>query len=131
MTTSRYLPVALVALSAAAVVTPASAASKLKLGVYDCQSYNYATGFLDYKGSVKLQSKGRYQSSYGRHGSKLTKPNHGKYVIKGKNLKFTSGAYKKTPGKISPKDANHKFAYFSLYVNGKPSGVSCYYVPGT
>jgi hypothetical protein len=44
-------------------------------------------------------------------------------------LKFTSGAYRKTPGKIYPKDASHKYAYFALYVDGKPSGVSCYYVP--
>ena len=131
MTSFRYLPVALV-VAASVVAAPASAAAaKLKLGVYDCQSYNSATGFLDYKGSVKLQSKGRYQSSYGRKGSKLTKPNHGKYVIKGSKLKFKSGAYRKTPGKIYPKDENHKFAYFSLLVDGKPSGVSCYYVPGT
>jgi hypothetical protein len=120
-----------VALSATIAVAPASAAPKLRLGVYDCQSYNYYTGYLDYQGSVKLRSKGRYQSSYGRKGSKLTKPHSGKYTIKGKNLKFTSGPYKKTPGKIYPKDASHKFAYFALYVDGKPSGVSCYYVPGT
>jgi hypothetical protein len=80
---------------------------------------------------VKLKSGGKYQSSYGRKGAKLTKPKNGTYAVKGKNLKFKTGPYKKTPGKIYPKDANHKFAYFALYVDGKPSGVSCYYVPGT
>jgi hypothetical protein len=131
MTSFRYLPVAAVGLAAAVAVAPAAAASKLKLGVYDCQSYNYTTGFLDYHGSVKLKSGGKYQSSYGRKGSTLTKPHNGKYVIKGRTLKFTSGDYRKTPGKIYPKDANHKFAYFALYVDDQPSGISCYYVPKT
>jgi hypothetical protein len=130
MTSFRCLPVALVVLASASAATSASAANGgLKLGVYDCQSYNYTTGFLDYHGSVKLKSGGKYQSSYGRHGSKLTKPHNGKYLIKGRKLKFTSGDYRKTPGKIYPKDANHKYAYWMEYVDGQPSGISCYYVP--
>jgi hypothetical protein len=134
MTTFRRLPVTILAASALFAVAAAPAAdakAKLRLGVYDCQSYNYSTGFLDYQGSVKLKRRHKYESSYGRKGSRLTKPNKGKWVIKGSRIKFRTGAYKKTPGKIYPKDENHKFAYFALYVDGKPSGVSCYYVPGT
>jgi hypothetical protein len=52
----------------------------LKRGVYDCEAYNAATGFLDYRGSVKLPGGGRYQQSYGRHHGKLTKPHN--YVAK-------------------------------------------------
>jgi hypothetical protein len=106
---------------------PASAAT-LRLGVYDCQAYNSYSGYLDYKGSVKLRSGGRYQQSYGRHGTKLTKPKGGKYVIRRSKIKFTSGPNRKTPGQIKPADSSHKFAFWNVLVDGKNSGVSCYFV---
>src|SRR5919199_5806187 len=86
------------AIVATAAAQPA-AAKDIKHGIYDCESYNYTTGFLDYQGSVKIRSRHRYQHSYGRHGAKLTKPDHGHYRIKGKRIKFKGGALAKTPGR--------------------------------
>jgi hypothetical protein len=120
--------VAVAALAATAIVAQPAAAKDIRHGIYDCEAYNYATGLLDYQGSVKIRSKHRYQHSYGRKGRKLTKPDHGHYRIKGKRIRFKGGGLAKTPGRIHRPTKSDKRLFWNVYVDGKPSGVSCYYV---
>jgi hypothetical protein len=125
---TRALVVALAVLALGALQATAADAAKLRKGVYDCIAYNYATGLLDYKASVKLKPGGRYEHSYGRKKRKLTKPEKGRYAIKGKWIRFRSGSLKKTPGRINPADEGNRHPFFSFFVDGQNSGVSCYYV---
>jgi hypothetical protein len=128
MTSFRHLSVTLLAVPLAlAFAAPAGAAPKLKLGVYDCEFYDYATNNIDYKGSLKLQSGHRYQQAAGRHHAALIKPTHGKYSVKGTAVRFKGGGYGKLRGKIVVSALNGT-AHIALYVNGKSSGTSCYYV---
>lgn len=112
-----------VALLSVLATAPASAraSTRLRLGVYDC--YDFASGLLDYRESVKLIGGGRYQQAYGRHHAKMIKPTNGTYRIKGSRLIFHGGALSKTPGQIYTQ--GHDFA---LLLHGKPSGVSCYFI---
>lgn len=105
----------------------AGAASKLRLGVYDCMSYDFASGLLSYMESVELTGGGRYQQAWGRHGRKMIKPTNGTYKVKGSRLIFHGGALSKTPGQIHTQ--GHGYPFFALLLHGKPSGFSCYYVP--
>jgi hypothetical protein len=127
MTTSRCLAVALAGLGCAIAVTPAGATSKLKLGIYDCESYNYASGGLNYNGSAKLESGHRYQFAFDRHHSTLKKPKAGSYSVSGSNVKFKGGGLGKATGKIVPSTSGGS-PHIALYYNGKSSGISCYYV---
>ena len=127
MLKKTLLAVPLTAALAIGVTAPAGAAGgSLKHGVYDCEAYNAATGFLDYRGSVKLLSGGRYQWSTARHAAKLTKPHKGKYHVKSGWIKFT-GVLKKSPGKIT-KASSTRSAFFSFYVHGQSQHEACYYV---
>lgn len=118
--------VALLSVPATAPAT-ALASQKLRVGVYDCMSYDFATGLLDYRESVKLIGGGRYQQAYGRHHAKMIKPTNGTYRINGSRLVFHGGALRNTPGSIHWKGSG--FPFFALLLHGKPSGSSCYYVP--
>lgn len=117
-----------VVLLAALVTAPASAraASKLRVGVYDCESYNPLSGLLDYRESVKLIGRGRYQQAYNRHHARMIKPTHGTYQIKGSRVIFRGGALGKVPGRIEAR--GHGSPFFALLAHGKPSGLTCYYV---
>jgi hypothetical protein len=114
-----------IALLTMLVAAPANAraANQLRLGVYDCESYN-VTG-LFYRESVKLIGGGRYQQAYGRHHAKMIKPTNGTYRIKGSRLIFHGGALRNTPGQIQTQGHAYRFA---LLLHGKPSGFTCYYV---
>jgi hypothetical protein len=128
MASSRYLLVAATAASLAAAASPATAsAPKLKLGVYDCEAYNFQTGYLDYWGSAKLESGHRYQFAYDRHHSKLKRPMSGKYSISGTKMKFKGGGLKNATGKIEASTGGSS-PHFALYYKGKSSGIACYYV---
>ena len=128
MTTSRYLLVAAATASLAVAATPASAsAPRLKLGVYDCEAYNFQTGTLDYRGSAKLQSGHRYQFAFDRHHSTLKHPKSGKYSTAGTKMRFKGGGLQKATGKIQASTGGSS-PHFALYYNGKSSGIACYYV---
>ena len=126
--TGFRLPAAVVAAALTVAVAPAGAsAAKLRLGVYDCEAYNFQTGYLDYKGSAKLLSGHRYQYAFGRHHSKLKHPKSGKYSISGSKMKFKGGGLKNATGKIQASTGGSS-PHFALYYKGKSSGISCYYV---
>jgi hypothetical protein len=129
MTTFRHLSLTLMSTAAllGVAVSPAGAASKLKLGVYDCESYNYTSGGLDYNGSAKLESGHRYQFAFDRHGSTLKKPSSGTYSVSGTKVKFKGGGLGKSTGKIVQSTVGGS-PHIALYTNGKSSGISCYYV---
>ena len=129
MTSFRHLSVTLLAVPLAlAFAAPAGAAPKLKLGVYDCEAYDYASGGLDYKGSLKLQSGHQYQHAFDRHHSTLKKPTHGKYSVSGSTVKFKGGGLGKATGKVEASSVSGGSPHIALYVKGKSSGISCYYV---
>lgn len=103
------------------LVAPAGAqGAKIKTGFYDCLGPSGT--YLDYKGSVHIKSKGRYNHGFGRTGKKLEGGKPGKYKVKGKKLKFKGGSMAKTPGKITSKTS------FDVYVKKQFSGVTCYRV---
>lgn len=106
----------------------ASAAPKLKVGIYDCMAYNYTTGFLDYKGSVKLKARNRYEHGFGRKKRTIEDKTQGTYKTKRARVTFTKGALNKTKAKIEKGDTPGMKPFFSLLLKGKPSGISCYYV---
>jgi hypothetical protein len=119
---------ALLAAAVLAFAAPASAdAAKLKKGVYDCMRYDYFSGFMLFTSTVKLKDGGKYEHSFGREGKKFDDPSKGTYKIKGKKIKFRKGGMAKTPARIVKKKSD-KYAYFELLSDGKPSGLSCYYV---
>jgi hypothetical protein len=112
----------------------ASAGPKLKLTLYDCWGYNYYTGFLDYKGSIKLQTKGRYEHAFGRKKRKLTDKTTGtwkytKTAPKGTSrIRFSKGAMNKTTVEVVRDTKKPKRTFFNILLKGKPSGISCYVV---
>lgn len=112
----------------------ASAGPKLKITLYDCWGYNYYSGFLDYKGSIKLQTKGRYEHAFGRKKTKLTDKTVGtwKYIKGGpkgtSRVRFKKGAMNKTTVEVKRDEANPKKTFFNILLKGKPSGISCYVV---
>lgn len=118
----------LLATGLALVVTPpASAEAKLRLGIYDCYGYNYATGFSDYKGSVRFNGGGRYEHTFGRTKQRFEDKTSGRYRVRGKRIVFKGGAMQHTPGRIAdvePGDA----PTFAVWVDGEASGVTCTYV---
>lgn len=129
MRTTRLVTALLAAAAVSLAVQTASAdAAKLKRGVYDCMAYNYMTGWLDYKGSVKLLAKGRYQHAWGRKKARFEKATKGRYVIRGRKIRFKRGAMAKTPGRIQPRSASSRYPFFNVLVNGEESGISCYFV---
>jgi len=127
---SRALPAALCAavLGVGAAPAAADAAPKLKLGIYDCMAYNYSTGFLDYKGSVKLAARGRYEHTFGRTKTQMVDKTSGTYRVRGATVTFRGGAMAKTAGQIKRGTGARKEPFFNLLLDGEPSGISCYYV---
>ena len=112
---------------AVGVAAPAAdAAPKLKLGVYDCMRYDYSSGFLMFSSTVKLKAGKRYEHAFGRKKARLTDKTTGTYRIKGKRLTFKRGGMSKSPAEID-RDGTGP-AHFNLLVDGRPSGISCYYV---
>ena len=114
-------------LVAGAAAAPAAAAPKLKLGFYDCMAYDYSSGMLTYQGSVKLAGKRRYEHSFGRKGRKMVDKTTGRFRIKGTKITFKGGAMGKTPGRIKPSTIDGGKPFFNVLVEGRASGVSCYY----
>jgi hypothetical protein len=113
-------------LVAVALAPAAQAAPKLKLGFYDCYGYNYGSGFLDYKGSVRLLKRKRYEHSFGREGRKMVDKTTGRYRVRGKRVTFIKGAMAGTPGLIdTPSAGARKDPYFHVLVDGRKSGVTC------
>jgi hypothetical protein len=129
MTTSKLLPVTLCAAAALAgtAATQASAAPTLKLGVYDCEFFNFSTGTLQYQSSVKLLAGHKYQHAFNRHHATLEKPSSGTYSVSGTKVKFKGGGLGKLPGKIV-KTTGGGSPHIALYMNGKSTGTSCYFV---
>jgi hypothetical protein len=129
---SLAVAVCALALSLSLTAT-ASAGPKLKITLYDCWGYNYYSGFLDYKGSIKLLSGGRYEHAFGRKKTKLTDKTVGTWkYIKGapkgtSRIRFSKGAMNKTVVEVK-KDVPPKKPYFNILLKGKPSGISCYVV---
>ena len=108
-------------------VSPASAAT-LKLGLYDCVDYDFATGMLINQGSLKLKGKGKYKHGFHRDGTKLMDETSGKYKIKGSKIVFKTGTLKETPGRIHPPDKSNTDPWFNFMVDGEETGASCYLV---
>lgn len=115
------LALALCAASPAAAVT-------LKRGVYDCMAYNYATGFSDYKGSIKIKPRNRYEHAFGREDAKLTDKTQGTYKRKGSLLIFKKGAMGGTKARVSRGSGEKREPIFDLLLKGEPSGITCYFV---
>ena len=112
---------------ALAVAAPAaSAAPKLKLGVYDCMRYDYSSGFLMFSSTIKLKPGKRYEHAFGREKAKLTDKSTGTYRIKGKRVTFKRGGMSKSPAQIERDGSGPP--HLNLLVDGEPSGISCYYV---
>lgn len=101
-------------------------AGALKLGVYDCMSFNIATNMVEYKESVKLSAGGDYEQAWDRRHATFVKPTHGTYAVSGSLITFHGGALAETPGEIHAEAGSTPF--FALLLHGKPSGWSCYYV---
>ena len=108
--------------------SPATAAPKLKLGVYDCMRYDYASGFLMFSSTIKLKSGKRYEHAFGRKDAKLTNRTTGTYRIKGKRVKFKRGGMSKSPAQIDSDGDGDGAPHLNLLVDGEPSGISCYHV---
>ena len=109
-----------------AAAPAADAAPKLKLGVYDCMRYDYASGFLMFSSTIKLKPGKRYEHAFGRKKARLTDKTTGTYRIKGKRVTFKRGGMSKTPAAID-RDGNGP-PHLNLLVDGEPSGISCYFV---
>ena len=110
------------------VATPASAAPTLKLGVYDCMRYDYGSGMLMFSSTVKLKAGKRYEHAFGRKGAKLTDKTSGTYRLRGKKLTFKGGGMAKTKAEVEQGTGARKEPFFNLMVNGRTSGISCYFV---
>lgn len=114
---------------ALSLTSTAAAGPKLATGIYDCMAYNYSTGFLDYKGSVKLRAKNRYEHGFGRKKAKIEDGTKGTFKYqRGSKVVFSKGALDKTKAKVEKGDTPRMKPFFSLLLKGKPSGISCYYV---
>ncbi len=130
LTSRRILTALLAAGGVAFAGAPAAQAAplKLKLGVYDCMRYDYASGFLMFSSTVKLKSGNRYEHAFGRKGSKLTDRTTGTYRVRGGKMTFKGGGMSKVKAAVEPGTGSRKEPFFNLLVEGRESGVSCYYV---
>ena len=114
---------------AVSLPSTATAGPKLAPGIYDCMAYNYSTGFLDYKGSVKLKRKNRYEHGFGRKKARIEDKTQGTFKYRrGSIVAFKKGALDKTKAKVEKGDTPKMKPFFSLLLKGKPSGISCYFV---
>lgn len=128
MIRSRFFPVLACVLAFGLCTAGQASAVALKKGFYDCMAYDYATGFLDYKGSVKIKAKNRYEHSFGRHGRSLPKKTTGKFTRRGSLLTFKKGAMGGTKARLKQSTGADRQPFFELLLKGKPSGISCYFV---
>lgn len=102
---------------------------KLKMGIYDCYSYDSAPASLDYDSSIKLIRKGRYEATNGRRGRTMVKKSKGTYRIKGARMTFKGGMFNRIRADIKPGSTPSNPAKFNLRArNGKPAGITCTYV---
>jgi hypothetical protein len=124
----RGLVAAVVLASVAATPAQAGAASKLKLGVYDCMRYDYGSGFLLFSSTIKLKAGRKYEHAFGRKGAKLTDKSSGTYRVRGNKITFKGGGMSKAPGQIEEGTGSRKEPFINLLYEGRPSGISCYYV---
>ena len=120
--------VALVCAIALCAAAPAAAAPQLKVGIYDCMAYNYSTGFLDYKGSVKIKARHRYEHAFGRTKRTLEDKTQGTFKRRGALLIFKKGALDDTKAKLERGTGDKHEPFFNLLLDGEPSGISCYFV---
>ena len=86
---SSCLIASAVLLSLAAAV-PATAAPKLRTGIYDCTKTDG-----EYVNSVEIRSKGRYVFASQRKGATLKRTSKGTFKLRGGKIVWTSGAYKR------------------------------------
>ena len=109
------------ALAAALVsAAPASAAGP-KLGIYDCEG----TATLGYVNSVKLMSGGRYLWASEREGKQLKRTTSGRYAVRGKQIRWRSGTYKRLRYKATIRPGG-----FSIErADGTSTGISCTHLP--
>jgi hypothetical protein len=125
----KRLATALVlALTLALGSVPSADAASLRLGIYDCYTYDFSGGYLIFKGTVRFLSGTKYQHAWGRDGKKFDDPKTGKYVIKGRKIVFKTGTMKRTPGRIAKKPASGNRPWFQVLSDGEPSGIDCTYV---
>jgi hypothetical protein len=117
---------------AALVAAPPAAAQskppKLKMGIYDCYSYDSSRSSLDYSSSIKLAKKGRYEHTRARNGKRMVRASKGTYRIKGTRLTFARGVLNKVAARISAGSTPSNPAKFNLLArNGKAAGITCTY----
>lgn len=107
--------------------SPAAAVS-LKRGIYDCMAYDYGSGLLDYKGSIKIKAKNRYEHTFGRDGTRMTDKTRGTFKRRRALLVFKHGAMDGTKARLKRGSGEKKEPFFDLLLDGEPSGISCYFV---
>jgi hypothetical protein len=120
----------LLAAGALGAPSPASAQSlKLKMGIYDCYSYDYSTSSLSYSSSIKLIARGRYEHTFGRTGRRMVKATKGTYRVNGTRMTFTRGAMHRIAARVVKGSTPANPPKFNLLgKNGKAVGITCTYV---
>lgn len=70
----------------------------------------------------------RYEHTFGRTKTSMVDKTSGTYRVRGKKLMVKRGAMSKTRAAIEKGTGSRKEPFFNLLVEGRPSGISCYYV---
>ncbi|MBV9309923.1 MAG: hypothetical protein JOZ73_03785 [Solirubrobacterales bacterium] len=108
--------VASLALGLAAV--PAAQA-KVVTGKYNCYVYSVGVS-TTYLGAFKLKSHGKYNAISPKKGK-------GKYTVRGKKIKFTSGPYKKFSGKVTKSTTGQPELMLHVTESGQKVQVNCFH----
>ena len=129
MTSPRFtLSLALAAVLLATLATPAPAALKPKLGLYDCYSFDpNMFGGLVYQNSLRLKSGAVYQHGWRGKQGKLKSQTSGRWRQSGAKITFQTGVLRKTYVKVV-KRKNRKEPVLALFAQGETSsGIDCYF----
>ena len=118
----RLLAVATaVALAVSLALVPAAQA-KVATGKYNCYTYGLVGQFVQtiFLGAFKLKAHGKYNSISPKKGK-------GKYVVKGKSIKFKTGPWKKFHGSISKDTSGKQEITFKQTPSGQTTEVHCFH----
>ena len=135
----RALSVTVAAAVLLGTAGPASAAKKPWLGIYDCyvtqaSPYFFGGTYLQYQHSVRLRTKGRYQTAFNHKGAQMVDPKKGKWAFKpaakagGKNKSlFKTGPFSDRYGSWYAPDDGHPKGFFNeVKKDNSAKGASCY-----
>lgn len=98
------------AMTVAALAAPSAQASSSRLGVYDCYSFDFNSGILQYVQALQLTSSSRYAVAPGHKGRHLSGGSaKGRYRVRRGRITWLSGPY-----------AHHHPALYGIFHHAAP-----------